>query len=243
MFTSTSIVWFLSGLALAEGTDEWTSIQDLDGETELYVDILDHTVETVTWTNAGANAVDVYDPSGNFHVQIETGDTFVPDENGPWLLDIDQDHGVGTWDVTVNNPADDGGRVHSYAWRLNSGSFSEVDAFDGSVYIVVDGGNGNTPVVEMDFNGFAGFSYSIRGNRSGVAGLHGRSLDGQDSADELIEFPIYLNPPSNATYSTESPSVSNLAFVGTDAAGDVPAAPLDETCNTVLEWDLGYLHF
>ena len=82
-----------------------------------------------------------------------------------------------TWDVAVDNQTDSGGRLWSYAWYFNTGSFSSTYAWDGSVYTVVDGGSStDTAVVEFVAEGLSGFVWTLLANSDGVTGANGRSV-------------------------------------------------------------------
>ncbi len=227
----TSILSFLvTSTAYAEGTAELGTSQALQAATTLYVDILDSSVETFTWSGLGSVVVEA--PDGSAVGTFASGDVITPTANGSYKVSPQANQSVGTaWGVTVANAVDAGGRVYSYDWRFNAGSFAASAATNASFYAVVSGGSeGDTGVIELKLEGLAGYVYNINANRTGVDGVNaGRSVPSSGNS-VTPEFKIYLNPPSDSTYTVISPSVSSFSFAGgtgVDVFGDAIAPCTD----------------
>ncbi|MCZ7685941.1 MAG: hypothetical protein M5U28_47165 [Sandaracinaceae bacterium] len=133
-----------------------------------------------------------------------------PVMNGAYRLDIledqyDSDAGgniirstIVPWDITVfvaGTPRI--GRVYSFAWAFNTGSFDQSASTNASFYARVPGGDSESfAVMELRTDGLAGFIFEIQGNSTGVRGRDaGRSVPevGHSAANE---YQIYLNPPT-----------------------------------------------
>lgn len=218
----------LPGSIEAEGSagPELDASQALRGTTDIQVDVLDFTVETIVWTGKGG--VDVFDPAGTMIGTYPSGATITPTMNGVYRLDLLEDqYDVDTggniiistivpWDVTVfvsGTPRP--GRVFSYAWQFNTGSFAQSASTNASFYARVPGGDTESfSVMELRTDGLAGFIYTIQGNSTGVRGPNaGRSVPevGNSAANE---YQIYLNPPDNASYSFLAPALRDFRFQG-----------------------------
>ncbi|MGH1347048.1 MAG: hypothetical protein ACRBN8_36115 [Nannocystales bacterium] len=202
---------------LAEGTADLGVTQALRSGTVLYVDIVDSAVEQIEWTGVGSVSVSAPDgaPVAVLSSGQDTG-TLSGLGGGAYRLVVHSDQDVGTpWDVRVLAQTDALGRLHSYDWRFNAGAFSEERATSSSFYAVVPGGGvDEESVIELNLEGLAGYVYNINANRVGVEGPNGGRSVPQAGNSTLAEFPIYLNPPSNASYSASSPLVNGLEFVG-----------------------------
>lgn len=183
-------------------------------------------METIVWTGRGG--VDVFDPSGARVGTFASGATIDPAMNGAYRLDLLQNQydsdGAGDiirstivpWDITVfvagvARP----GRVWSYAWAFNTGSFDESASTNASFYAKVPGGDAESfAVMELRTVGLAGFIFEIQGNSTGVNGPNaGRSVPevGNSAANE---YSIYLNPPDDASYTYLAPAVRDFRFRG-----------------------------
>ncbi|MFT4979095.1 MAG: hypothetical protein ACI8S6_005005, partial [Myxococcota bacterium] len=194
-------------VAHAEGSDTIDVNQPLESSTTIYVDIMDYTVETVEWNGYGA--IYIYDPD-NVGTTVYDGDTYTPNQNGTFVIDIYNDQGgtKGDWDITVDGAASGFGRIWSYEWQFYTNLFTEAGAFDGSFYSLVPGGSStDTAVIEMLFEGLSGNRYSIFANSTGVDSGNGRS---QSTTGNTVssEYPVYINPPEIATYSFTDPTIS-----------------------------------
>ncbi len=195
--------------AAAEGSAEWGS-QPLLLDTVMYVDILDHTVESIRWTGAGG--MRVLDSNGTQVAQLSNGDSTALPASGTYNVVADAEQ-YGQWSVEVVGQTDPGhGRLWSENWHFSTGSYATEAAFNGSVYAYIDLGVGNT-VIEMQALGLSGFDWSLAANGVGIAGANARSVP-SSGASFTPDYPIYVNPPTIASYVIPTPTVSQAAFVG-----------------------------
>jgi hypothetical protein len=214
--------------AYADGTSELGITQALQAGTIVYVDILDPAVEQIRWTGLGS--VVVTGPNGASIGTFASGATIVPTgTSGRYALTVSSNQSTSTaWDIAVLNQTTPGGRVFSYDWRFNAASFAQTNASNGSFYAVVpSGGANNTAVIQLKLAGLAGYIYQVNANRSGVNGSVGRSLPISGNS-VTPEFPLYLKPPTLATYTSIAPSLEGATFRG-GAATSVFGTPL--ACN------------
>lgn len=225
----------LSTVAFAEGTDELNTTQALRAGTILYVDVFAHNTETISWTGNGVATVSA--PGGAEVAILSSGQTTGSLSSygvGAYRVVPSNDQVVfETWDVSVENATSTGGRLHSYDWGFNAGSFAESRATNASFYAIVPGGAaGESSVIELKLDGLAGYVYNINANRRGVNGTNaGRSVPISGNSVSP-EFPMYLNPPDASTYAGSTPQVSLLSFIGgvsVDANGEAMPA-----CNKVV---------
>ena len=209
----------LPGSVHAEGTTEIGGDYRPMSTMTFYVDILDSSVETITWTGDGV--VDVYDPDGNFHTTLNSGDTATPDENGAWSLQPDTTQSASSgWDITVDNQIDAGGRLWSYDWVINNYSNNQAKSLAASFYVVVDGGDGEEAVIEVALDGLSGYNAYITGSGDGAEGANGRSTTSSPAIPE--DFRVYLNPPSEADFTNAAAGVSGASFsTGSEACNEV----------------------
>ncbi len=207
--------------AFAEGTTETGTNQILQGTTQIFVDVLDAPREVFTWNGTGA--ITVTAPNGAAVGVFAPGAIIVPPANqsGSYLITLSADQAAG-WDITVFDvslatPLAKPGRVFSFAWEFNAGDY--LSALNASFYALVPTGNAvNTSVVELRLAGLAGFQYAIVSNDSGVGGVNaGRSVPLTGAAITPL-YPMFLNPPEDATYTVVQPNLQNVAFSG-GAAG------------------------
>ncbi|MBT3224518.1 MAG: hypothetical protein HN348_36080, partial [Proteobacteria bacterium] len=86
--------------------------------------------------------------------------------------------------------------------------------WNGSLFIVVPGGSpDDEAVIDLKFDGLAGYYYNVVANNNGPPGMDGRS--DPDWSNTLVEeYRIYLNMPTDATYTIIEPSISNVSFSG-----------------------------
>lgn len=228
----------LPAAASAEGSlgpsPELDPSQALRQTTVIRVDILDFTTETFVWTGRGG--VQVTDPAGTAIGMFASGATVTPTMNGQYRLNLEDNQyatdAMGNivlstrepWDVTVfSGGAPRDGRVWSFAWGFNTGSFDRTAGTNASFYARVPGGDSESyAVMELRTDGLAGFIFEIQGNSTGVAGVNaGRSVpEVGNRADN--EYQIYLNPPDDASYTYLAPSVRDFRFQGgTETPGGV----------------------
>lgn len=206
----------IPALARAEGTAQLGTTQALRPGAELLVDVVDANVERLAWVGAGA--VQVFAPSGTLIATLASGQSVAvaAHGNGAYRVLVAQQQNRGAvWDVAVLNPVTAGGRLHSYNWTFDAGSFASSAATNGSFYAIVDGGTSQyRPVIELKLDGLAGYVYDINANRRGVDGVNaGRSVS-MFNHSATPEFPIYLSPPAIATYSNANADVFGFAYVG-----------------------------
>ncbi len=222
-------------IARAEGTATLSNSQALRANTALYVDILDADTETITWTGTGS--VEVSAPDLTVVATLASGDTtasLAAYGDGVYRVVIGSDQSVGTdWDVAIGNQTDTAGRVFSYDWRFNTGSFDADSAASASFYALVPGGTpGTNGVIELQLEGLAGYVYSVYANSTGVDGSSGGNSVPRSGHTVTPEYPMYLSPPSIAAYNAVSPEIYGLELVGgtsVDIHGD-PITP----CNQVV---------
>lgn len=200
----------------AEGSDQLNTTQALRANTQLYVDVVDPN-ESIEWTGVGQLQVSA--PDGTVITTLASGEAVFLIGFGPGAYGVRVMSGqvVGVrWDIAVGGESSAAqGRLHSYDWRFNAGSFSETRSTNASFYAVIPGGREtDTAVIELKLDGLAGYVYNINANRSGVDGPDaGRSV-AMYGHTVTPEFPIYLSPPASATYSSITPSVYGLDFIG-----------------------------
>jgi hypothetical protein len=200
--------------ARADGSSQLGITQALQKSTTVYADIVDAAVERITWSGSGS--VTVYNPSGTSLGTFTSGSNVVPTPgvNGAYRLVLSNDQTTSAaWDFGVSNAVDSRGRISSYAWKFNTGSFAATHASNASVYAVVPSGAGSTSVIELKMAGLAGNVYELSANRTGVVGGNGQSWPSAGHST-TAEFRLYLRPPSLATYASVTPGVSGFTFSG-----------------------------
>ncbi len=199
----------LPATALAEGADQLVN-QPVDAETVLYVDILDPAVEQLSFEGYGN--IRVFDPDG-YQLDGTFGSGSVIDLStgraGAWEVQLIYSQ-EGDWDISVLNPVEEGGRIFSYDWVLDTDTYGQEGSFEGSFYALVPGGSpDHDGVIEIKFSGLSGRRWQMSANATGVSGLDaGRSVPiTQDLSYEPL-YPIYLQPPTNSVYSVLTPSAT-----------------------------------
>ncbi|MBL4633924.1 MAG: hypothetical protein JKY56_08630, partial [Kofleriaceae bacterium] len=225
---------FLTNSAYGEGATQLNSTQALRANTQLYVYIVLPGTESIAWTGVGS--VTVTEPNGAVIATLSSGQSvattgYSVGAYGVFIL-TGQVPGID-WDVSVPSQTDGGGRLFSYDWRFNAGAFSSDRATSASFYAVLPGGQpGTNAVIELKLDGLAGYVYNINANRVGVYGPDGGRSVSMYGHTVIPEFPIYLLPPTIASYNRATPNVFGLDYiggVGEDVNGD-PIAP----CNQVV---------
>lgn len=202
--------------ARAEGTAQLNTTQALRAGTQMYVDILDPDVEQIAWEGVGT--VTVTNPQGVTLATLSSGESvsLAGGEVGAYGVLVNQGQVVGVaWDLEVENATTTGGRLHSYDWKFNAGSFAVSRATYASFYAMIPGGvDGETAVIELKLDGLAGYVYNINANRIGVNGPNGGRSVSMYGHTLTPEFPIYLQPPAVASYSRVNPEVFGLDYIG-----------------------------
>ena len=136
--------------AWAEGSDNLGGNQPLLDSTVIYVDIVDSTAETFTWT--GDNDITVTDPDGTSLGTFSDGDEVVPTYGVDGAYEVALSGTEEDWDIEVT-PSPSGGRVYAVEWDFSADGFEEEDALNASFYALVPTGSTDTAVVEMRFEG------------------------------------------------------------------------------------------
>ncbi|MGE3763096.1 MAG: thrombospondin type 3 repeat-containing protein, partial [Kofleriaceae bacterium] len=210
---------------LAEGSLEVGIPSRLQADTALRVDILDTTLETITWTGQG-NAT-VRQPDGTMVATLTSGQTasLTGRPNGAYQVALSSNQ-TAAWNIQVNNQSAPGGRLFSTSWHFFSGSFAATGAQDTSYYALMPGGApGRTAVAEMRFDGLQGNDYRVVANATGVNGPNaGRSVPQAGNSVTPL-YPLYLNPPTIATYDPVTPSLTGFAFQGAGSGTCSAVAP------------------
>lgn len=203
--------------AHAEGTAQLGTSQALRAGSVLYVDVVDANAESLHWTGAGS--VTVLAPNGSSFATLNSGGSVAASGGGAgaYRITVNQAQSIGsTWDVAVKNGGTElPGRLHSYNWTFDAGSYAQSAATNGSFYALVDGGSTQyRPVIELRLAGLAGYVYDINANRQGVDGANAGHSVPMSGNNVTPEFPIYLSPPALATYDHGSPAVFGFSYVG-----------------------------
>jgi hypothetical protein len=113
-------------VARAEGLAQVGVGQDLEDDTVMYVDILSAS-ERITWTGPRRSAIRLYRPNGTLQGTYSTGTSITPDAGvGTYMVTISGASGatLSSWDVAVSGATSGRGRLWSYDWHFNAGSFA-----------------------------------------------------------------------------------------------------------------------
>ncbi|MBN2495247.1 MAG: hypothetical protein JXR96_11685 [Deltaproteobacteria bacterium] len=246
---SACLVLGLAGSVKAEGSPETGTNQGLSCLTRLYVDIVDPGSETFVWQGQGD--VEVTSPAYDDMGVFSSGQTITPRAGlaGAYRVEpvedqfLKDEYGlmveIYDWDLTVFD-GDGGalvGRVWSLVWNFSAPYYEEVDATDADFFVLVPGGTpGETAVIQIDFEGLAGFIWRLAVNPRGaeVGGEYpGHSVPSTGGNFSMHgEYAIYLNPPELADYTHTPPELDLFAFQG-GATG----------CNAIVEGEGGAFVF
>ncbi|MEO1270237.1 MAG: hypothetical protein AAFX99_19285, partial [Myxococcota bacterium] len=207
----------------AEGTDQIGTSQGLEADTELRVDIFEPSLEEICWTGAGV--MDVLQPNDTPVGTVSSGSCInaVDGITGAYQLTIRTKQEPDTsWDITVRNRTTGNaldGRLFSTQWLFDAGTFGEDDATNASFYVEVPAGDGvNTTVIEMRYQGLAGFLFSLIVNGLGIVDSQGRSVPFPSGPNSnplsvwLPFYPVYLNPPEGSNYTLIDPVLEDFRF-------------------------------
>ena len=225
------------GLAFAEGAAELTNAssiqQSLRGGATLYVDILGY-AEGISWTGDGN--LEVYAEDGTLLTTLSSGQSTgaIGVLQTVRLVVLSQQSTSAGWDIAVTNPAIAGGRLYSYNWIFNLGSFAATHSTYASFYARVPGGTpGTDAVIELKLDGLSGYVYDLSANRVGVDGPDaGRSV-AEASGSVTPEYPLYLNPPADAVYASITPTISGFEYQGSTNLAVSDGSALD-MCDMLL---------
>lgn len=219
---------------LAEGTAQLNTTQALRSGAQMYVDILDATTERIRWTGVGS--VTVTGPSGESVATLSSGQstgTLIYGD-GAYGVRVNQGQVVNVaWDVEVENQVSSGGRLYSYDWPFNAGSFAPERSTYASFYALIPSGIGSdTAVIELKLDGLAGYVYNINANKIGVNGPNaGRSVP-MYGHTVTPEYPMYIQPPTIGSYARAVPDIFGLDYIG-GVSVNVDGASIDP-CNKVV---------
>jgi len=197
--------------AQGEGTAELGSSQGLSSTTTLHVDVL-AAGETITWQGGGEATL--RDPDGAQVAVLSSGQGYATLRVGTFAIELDADQ-ASVWDVGL----DDGGgavsgRLWSPRWTVMADGYGPSSATEASLYALVPGGTAEqTAVVEVRFDGLAGFAYEVAASTTGADPRRaGRSVASSDAALPP-GLPLYLNPPAAATNATLIPSIADPRYL------------------------------
>jgi MYXO-CTERM domain-containing protein len=211
----------------AEGTMDLMSQQGLFANCPVYVDIIDSNNEQICWTGRGQ--VSVIDADDSPIGSLTSGSCLnaTPDVSGSYqvVLEEDQlDHDGGSvtavydWDIQVHQRSTGFpqiGRLYSDQWYFGTLGFAEEYSLNASLYAVVPSGSADgQSVIEINFNGLAGYIWYARANRAGLmidGESVGRSLPYSSGATFIPEYRLYINPPELVAYE-EPATISVSAF-------------------------------
>ncbi len=193
----------------AEGTNELGANQVVDMGTIIYIDILDHTTETIEWNCTHPYTITIYTPSDTELATMNPGDITGTPENGIYKVVLNNH--LSDWDLSVvgagsvNKP----GRLYSYNWNIKQSTFEESQSMNASLYALIPtGGSGHNGVIEIKFDGFSGQFNNIIANHTGTSGGHFNTISSGVTATPA--YPLYLNIPEVASFSILSPFLSNV---------------------------------
>ena len=183
--------------------------------------------------------------SGSSVGSFSSGET-IPASEGVGRYELSVQSGQptgGTWDVAVPGQTIAGGRLSSKNWRFNAGSFAKSAGTDASFFALVPSGNDDSSmIIELKLDGLAGYVYDINANRVGVDGVSGGKSVLESGNATTPEYYIFLNPPSVASYTSVTPSVSGFHFEGGEST-DVAGNPIT-ACTMILPGaSRGYFYF
>jgi outer membrane protein OmpA-like peptidoglycan-associated protein len=224
LFTMMTLVVLPAPSAHAEGSAEVSAGARITNATQLRVDILNTTTESITWTGQGTLAV--RQPDNTLVATLASGQTaaLTGRPTGVYRVALSNSQ-TGAWNIVVNNAVTPGGRLFSIAWEFASGTFASPGQ-NTSYYALMPGGaSGHSAVGEMRFNGLQGNSYRVVANATGVNGANaGRSV-GRSGNSVTPLYPLYVNPPAVATYDPVTPTFTGFAFQGPGAGACGAVAP------------------
>ena len=200
-------------LARAEGTDQVGTDQRLRAGTQVFAQIADAATERIRWEGAGSVAVVAPDGTNMGAFAGDSEFAPLPGLNGDYSLTLDTDQDFVGWDISVRDSTGTEifGRVYSINWSFDAGSFASTAESNASFYLLIPVGPGDV-VVELDFEGLAGFIYEINANALGVDGANGGASVPIVGNTVTPEYRIYLSPPELATYTFAAPAIDEVSF-------------------------------
>ena len=229
----------LPSSVLAEGYTELMG-QPVAAETTLYIDIFDSRAESIIFEGYGD--IRVTDPDGYQIGTFGSGEQIDLPADTPGAYQIELVYPQeNDWDISVVGSTQPGGRLFSYLWDLDTGTWGQEGGFDGSFYALVPGGSPtNDGVIEIKFEGLSGRKWQMSSNSTGVDGPDaGRSVTMTNQTYQP-EYPIYLNPPAKSVYDVAEPSATGvLSFQANDnICGGLASGYADSNGTFTFEADL-----
>lgn len=225
--------------ASAEGTAQLGITQALQNHTLLYVDILDPAQEVIRWEGTGS--LRVTSPLGQDLGTYDSGTTIDPvaGQAGAYALRMTSSQSTSTaWSIRVTNSnasVTKVGRLFSYDWNFNTGSFASTHATNASFYALVPGGKAGTDaVIELRLAGLAGYVYTVNANRSGVEGTNAGKSVPESGNSVVSEFPIYLQPPEKASFGSVTPSLTGFGYSGSTVADATGPGGSGTSCDEIV---------
>lgn len=160
---------------------------------------------------------------------------YTPSTVGTYRITLDNDQSTYDFSVTANNstnpnPANANGRIWSYRWYLyandnltqSSNDYPEDTATNADLYSLVPAPLSNEYFVwKLDLNKFAGGSYQLAANATGLnAPYAGYSAAQSGTTNDMTPlYPIYLSYPAKGTSQNSTvPSITGFMF--RDSAGE-----------------------
>ena len=131
-----------------------------------------------------------------------------------------------------------GGRLHTQSWFILGDTYKT--GIDPRFYALVPV-TGTTDVTWlMDFQGLAGFEYTVMGNASGLPGAHaGTSQDKGTASAPQAKFEVYLHMPAEAKGGTTAPKIGQFSIKGASSCKAVMLG-MSNTISFNVDQDTGY---
>lgn len=228
---------------LAEGTEQFNIEQRLSATNDLFADIktVGETINISVCTNT---SISIWNTNGTpningddtalitaaaFTANLACGSAlpnpitgaykYTPASIGTYRIQFTNLQARYDFTVTANssidpNPTLAGGRIWSYRWGLDTGTFAESGSTNANLYILVPASvSGEHYVWKLDLNKFSGNVYSIAANSLGLDSPYSGLSATDANSDVTPEFPIYLGFPGVANVTGAiTPTVTNARF-------------------------------
>ena len=140
--------------------------------------------------------------------------------------------------VSPSSPPGGLGRLHAKSWSILGDSYTLGTSPE--FYVLVPVGKTKDVTWLMEFNGLAGFEYTVMGNASGLPSAYSSpSAQKISGATPAAEFEVYLHVPAVAKGGVTSPKLGHFAMKG---ASSCKAAMLGMSNNFSfnVNMDTGY---
>ncbi len=210
-----------AGPASADGSSQLGTVQGLNSNTRLFVEVPTAGAERLEWT--GPFSITVRRPD-NTSIGLASGVPIVATQVGTYEFILGANIGAGvSWDITVRNIASGvarTGRLFSTEWILRVANLTAAGALQTSFYAdLASGGASESGVMELRFDGLSnndgggGDDYIIKATTTGLDGADaGRSAPLASSTVGPGAFELYLAPPDLASYSVPAPAPAGATF-------------------------------